>query len=90
MNILTAPGTSKGETRTWSPRRPAVYTIADERDVVAVRPAVEVTSSQKVLLDPPAMEIDRLYSYRISGREYAAARRSDGRLDFYELPSRRK
>jgi hypothetical protein len=49
---------------------------------------VQRVSSNKVLLDPDAMEPGRPYAYESEGEWYAVVKRVDGKLDFYSVPRR--
>lgn len=52
------------------------------------RLAVTRTGVRDVIIDPSAMEADQPYGYRLDGAEYVVVRRADGRLDFFQLPTR--
>ncbi len=69
------------------PRVPS-YTSSDEEAVGVPRLAITRVSARDVYIDPSAMDADQPYGYRLDGVEYVVVRRSDGRLDFFELPRR--
>jgi hypothetical protein len=86
MTILT---TGTRNEVIYEPRvRPMSYSAPDELIVGDSRLAITRTGPRDVLIDPSAMDEDQPYSYRLDGAEYVVFRRGDGRLDFYELPSR--
>jgi hypothetical protein len=65
------------------------YVATDDLPVGLPRLAVMRTGPRDVFIDPTAMDVDQPYGYRLEGAEFVVYRRSDGRLDFYALPSRR-
>jgi hypothetical protein len=85
MTILT-----NGETMVDITSSPwgAPYISSDDVPVGTPRRAITRTTDRDVYIDPTAMDLDQPYGYRLDGVEHVVYRRADGRLDFYELPSR--
>ena len=72
---------------TSSPVAPG-YLSTDDVPVGAPRLAIVRVGPRDVYIDPTAMDVDQPYGYRLDGAEFVVYRRSDGRLDFYDIPSR--
>jgi hypothetical protein len=69
--------------------RPTTYTASEEDIAVGVGvPVVVDVRGRDAYFDVDAMEIGRPYAYRLEGASYVAVRRDDGRVFFYELPTR--
>ncbi len=86
MTILTN-GDTKLELVSPAGHRLA-YTASDDRDVQAVESPVEYAGKRDVILNPDLMRVDEPVAYQLDGIDYVAIRRANGRLDFYELPSK--
>lgn len=86
--VTTVITTGSHEVEYVAPWEQALYSSPTGLIMRLDDPAIELVSDHEVALDPAQMRIDQPYGYRLGGVECVAVRREDGRIEFFELPTR--